>query len=464
MSSTGPDEQSSDFEVLFEHTSDCIVEGSIQDGKPIVHRVNDAFESVFGYTTSELRGENLNDFITSDGKRDEVEAVDQAIREGDIRPREVTRQTADGPREFLLRATGGQGELSYAIYTDITAQKERERELEELTTRLELALEGANTGIWEWDLETDEVIWDRRMDQLFGYEPGEFDGSYEAFRTRVHPDDIADVEAAHKRAMRERFYEAEFRVYVDGKTERWVHARAQVFYDDSEPTEMIGIVTDITDQKEREQELQRQNERLDTFASVVSHDLRNPLNVAVGRLELAKAECDSEHLEVVSRAHDRMLALVDDLLLLSRHGSEVITIESVAFPTVVKECWQTVETREAELLVNADLTMEADRGRVKQLLENLFRNAIEHGGRDVTITVGELSNPKGFYVEDDGAGISETAREQVFDVGFSTSEEGTGFGLEIVREIAEAHDWTIRVTDGTDGGARFEITGIETTD
>lgn len=103
----------------------------------------------------------------------------------------------------------------------------------------------------------------------------------------------------------------------------------------------------------------------------------------------------------------------------------------------------------------------ADRSRLRQLLENLFRNAVEHGGDDVTVTVGELDH--GFYVEDDGPGIPEEDREEVFETGYSTSDEGTGLGLCIVKEIIEAHDWEIRVIEGTDGGVRFEITGVEFT-
>jgi PAS domain S-box-containing protein len=132
------DTQPSGVEFLFEYTSDCIVEGSVEDGEPIVHRVNDAFERVFGYTNSELRGKNLNDYITPDGMRSEVEGVDQAWREGDIGPREVVRQTADGPRHFLHRAAGKEGELSYAIYTEITEQKEREQKIETQRDNLHL--------------------------------------------------------------------------------------------------------------------------------------------------------------------------------------------------------------------------------------------------------------------------------------------------------------------------------------
>lgn len=116
-------------------------------------------------------------------------------------------------------------------------------------------------------------------------------------------------------------------------------------------------------------------------------------------------------------------------------------------------------TAEATIVTDTDQRIRADRSRLSQLLENLMRNAVEHGGSDVTVTVGELDG--GFYVEDDGVGIPEAERETVFEMGYSTSDEGTGFGLAIVKRITEAHGWDIRVTDGANGGTRFEITGVE---
>ena len=92
------------------------------------------------------------------------------------------------------------------------------------------------------------------------------------------------------------------------------------------------------------------------------------------------------------------------------------------------------------------------------MVENLVRNAVEHGGDTVTVTVGDL--PGGFYVEDDGPGIPEDERRDVFESGYTTSSGGTGFGLAIVSEIADAHGWSVRVTEGSEGGARVEFTGV----
>jgi len=210
---------------------------------------------------------------------------------------------------------------------------------------------------------------------------------------------------------------------------------------------------------ERTAELERQNDRLEEFAGVVSHDLRNPLEVARGRTELAREECDSEHLAAVERAHHRMTALIDDLLTLAREGDPVTDAEPVDLGQIVGSCWRTVDTKEATLRAEVEGMIVADEGRLRQLLENLMRNAVEHGGEEVTVTVGGLSD--GFYVADDGPGIDPDRREEVFDAGYSTSRSGTGFGLRIVEQVADAHGWSVRAAESETGGARFDITGVE---
>jgi signal transduction histidine kinase len=221
----------------------------------------------------------------------------------------------------------------------------------------------------------------------------------------------------------------------------------------------LWLYRDVTDRKERERELERQNERLDEFTSVVSHDLRSPLNVVEGRLELARAECDSDHLDDAAAAVERSLSLIDGLLGLAREGDRGGESETLGLASVIEDCRRTVEADDAEVSVETDRAVRGDANRLKQLFENLLRNAVEHGGENVTVTVGELED--GFFIEDDGPGIPEAERENVFEAGYSTTEDGTGFGLSIVKRIVEAHGWEIRATEGSEGGARFEITGVE---
>ena len=205
--------------------------------------------------------------------------------------------------------------------------------------------------------------------------------------------------------------------------------------------------------------LERQNERLNEFAGIVSHDLRNPLSVAKGRIGLAMEENDSDHLPPIATALDRMDQIIDRTLTLARQGQVVGDTEPVDLTDLVGGCWLNIESEAATLTLADPPTVLADPERLPHLFENLFRNAVEHGGESVGIEVGGL--PGGFYVQDDGTGIPNKERNHVLEVGFSTSETGTGLGLGIVREISDAHGWTLTVTEGSTGGARFEFTDVD---
>ena len=222
----------------------------------------------------------------------------------------------------------------------------------------------------------------------------------------------------------------------------------------------LFLVSDVTRQKRRERELERQNEQLEEFAGVVSHDLRNPLNVAAGNLELLRTHSDGgeEFLADAERAVERMDDIIDDVLTLAREGKSVEETEPVDIELLAANCWENVQTATAALSVVDPLVVHADEGRLQQLLENLFRNSIEHVGEDVSITIGRHAD--GFYVVDDGPGIDPEHREEIFEAGYTTNPDGTGFGLNIVEEIAAAHGWEVAIADGADGGARFEFTGV----
>lgn len=259
------------------------------------------------------------------------------------------------------------------------------------------------------------------------------------------------------------------------RRERWLRHQSRPIETGSLAGGRVEQYTDITERREREHELERKNEKLDRFASVVSHDLRNPLLVAASRLDLAQETGESGHIDDALTAIERGQSLIEDVLVLSRQGDVVGEIEPVDLAGLVDVCWQTVGTDAATRTVATDRTIRADRSRVQQLLENLIRNAVEHGSTSsdsqarqdaveqadptVEITVGDLED--GFYVADDGPGIPSKIRDEAFTPGATTTADGSGFGLAIVEEIVTAHGWDIRITDSECGGARFEITGVE---
>jgi signal transduction histidine kinase len=228
----------------------------------------------------------------------------------------------------------------------------------------------------------------------------------------------------------------------------------------------VVVVRDVTERHNREQ-------RLEEFASVVSHDLRNPLNVARGHLELGRETGDDHHFAAAEDAMDRMERIIDDLLTLAREGESEFDAEPVSLGETAHTAWAAVDSMDADatLDVDSDRELVADETGLLRLFENLFRNAVEHaatgpdsqaehGSEGVTVSVGalgEAGDSRGFYVADDGPGIPEDEREQVFESGYTTSDEGTGFGLAIVQEVADAHGWRVEVCESESGGARFEF-------
>jgi PAS domain S-box-containing protein len=268
-----------------------------------------------------------------------------------------------------------------------------------------------------------------------------------------------------------------FRVQVTPLTDRRDRYLGRVF-----------LVDDVTERYERRVQLERQNEHLDRFASVVSHDLRNPLQVANGHVTLAyDADDDTEHLAEIERSHDRMETIIDDVLTMARQGQTIEETRATDLAAVAEAAWAGVDTDSATLVNDLSGTVESDEGRLQQAFENLFRNAVEHGsgaalaGGDrqgereggVTVHTGLLGggrqgvvdpDQRGFFVADDGEGVPPGKRDQVFEAGYTEGEDGTGLGLSIVTSIVDAHGWDIDATESEDGGARFEITGVDVLD
>ncbi len=291
------------------------------------------------------------------------------------------------------------------------------------------------------------------FERTFGYESEEVEG--ESLDDYIVPPEAENEAAAYNEQLAEG-------VRVQTEVERQTVDGPKHFLLQVTPLEVgeanapgYAIYSDVTEQREREAELRRQNERLDQFASVVSHDLRNPLNVASGYLNLVRETGDLGKLDQIEDALDRMDHLVTDLLALAREGRDVGETQTVEIESVAREAWGHVATAEASLRVESNGTIDADRDRLIELFENLYRNAAEHAGDAPTVTVGPLQGREGFFVADDGPGVDDDI--DPFDTGVTTSEEGTGFGLPIVESIAEAHGWTVSVAESEDGGARFEF-------
>jgi len=297
------------------------------------------------------------------------------------------------------------------------------------------------TGYTTEELASDAVVWGEEV---------------------IHPDDKKRAWKVVQEAIDTgEEFEITYRIHTRDGEVRWMWERGCLVESTVDGTAVLeGFITDVTERKEYEAELERRNRELEAFTSVVSHDLRNPLSVAKGRVELARERYDDDDLDAAARAHERMEERIEQLLTLARNGERVTDTEPVDLAAAVDRCWAGIATDEATLDADVDLTVEADRDRLVQLLENLVRNCVEHGrsedGDAVSVRVGEIDDGAGFFVADDGPGIPEDVRDQVFEAGFTTAADGTGFGLGIVSRIAEAHGWTVEAVEGADG-ARIEV-------
>jgi len=230
------------------------------------------------------------------------------------------------------------------------------------------------------------------------------------------------------------------------------------------------VARDITDRRERERALEQDRERLEAVTTVVSHDMRNPLNVAQSSVELLAGDCESDHLDRLARSLDRIGGTIEDLVAFVRESDPVTDPSPVDLATVAADAWAATETGEVSLEVDADCRLEADAGRLRTLLAHLFENAGEHGAASggtgngdpqdgvSTVTVGVTAD--GFFVADDGTGIPPDRREEVFEVGYTTARGGTGLGLNVVRSVATAHGWSVELGESASGGLRVDVVGV----
>jgi PAS domain S-box-containing protein len=422
-----------------------------QDGEFIY--VNQAYANIYGYEPDEMNGEHWELIYPDDEAAVARDVILPTVAEEGYWSGETTGLRADGttfPEGHTVAQTDA-GELICSV-RDRSVEQNQETEL----TRFRTLIETINDPVYVLDEAGQFEYVNDAFVEMVGYDRETIIGAPPALIKSAEAIDRAETNLGRLLSS-DGPDSVQFEIEVQPKEGEPIPCEDHMGvlpYGGECFEGSVGILRDITERKERERELKRRNRRLDEFASVVSHDLQNPLSVAVGGIDLVKEECDSEHLERTERALDRMEDLIEDLLALARGDEAVADPRPLDLAGIAENCWENVETMDATLVTEADRTVYADESRLMQLFENLSRNAIEHGGSDVTVTVGDLD------IEDNGQGIPEDEHDDVFTPGYSNSDDGTGFGLSIVEQIVAAHDWEIRLTESIAGGTRFEITGV----
>lgn len=479
---------------LFENLPQPAARVKILDDGIELDRSNDAYERTFGFTA---KNHTQDRFRTERVPEDEPPLEPTELyRRGEPTQVDVRRITTNGTRPFRLTAIpvdSGDERLLYAVYTDIEEQKRIERTLGQLhdatremfrdddpeaiaaiTARTAIDVLGFPTsGVRLYDAESNTLeptAISEEAEAIIGDRPPFGPGddpiwtAYEEARLVRIDDTESEETAVDFGALRSNLivpirehgvmlFGSESPDYFDDSDEylaRILGANAEVALDRASQTRKL---------KQRDERLRREVDRLEKFAAILSHDLRNPLSIATGNLELARRLCEcsatEQHFDEIESGHDRMTQLIEDLLSLARDGRTVDETEPVELGRIAKRAWQTVETADATLaVVDGGTTIQADSERLLTLFENLFRNSVEHGGPDVEVVVESLADGDGFAVADDGVGLGVDP-DEAFTYGVSGDKNGTGFGLAIVREIAEAHGWTVEAEAAESGGARF---------
>ncbi|MBX0325722.1 PAS domain S-box protein [Halomicroarcula sp. F13] len=464
------------YETLVENVGDAMY---VLDSDGTIRMANDAMADHLGYDREEIVGAEPTQFMLPEDVQTATEIIERLYADPDRTwaTFEMCTVDADGNRTVnenkVAPLVSDEGEFvgSVGVIRDVTERIERERELE----RYETIVEAVDDPVYTLDDEGVFTFVNEAIEPMTGYSPDDLVGQHIGVimtdegldrGEQVVQDLLTDEEADSATLEMDV-------VTRDGATIPSENNMALLPAPDGEFAGTAGVVRDIAERKERE-------ERLAEFASVVSHDLRNPLNVVQGRIALAEETGDIDHLGDAAGAADRMERLIEDLLSLARQGQTVGSTERVDVGTAAEQAWANVDTDGAALECPDTTTVEADPARLRELLENLFRNSIEHsdasgrsedaadrttgGGESattaVTVTVDTMTegaSTTGFVVADDGPGIPASKREQIFERGYTTSESGTGFGLAIVEDIATAHGWTVDATESEAGGARFEF-------
>jgi PAS domain S-box-containing protein len=375
------------------------------------------------------------------------------------------RQHIPPPLDYWVEIRVFPDENGLSVFSrDVTDQVQRTRQLERQEFLFQRAQDLSNMGIWEWNPQTETLWWSDGIRRIHGVDAG-YTPTLDEALAFYHPDDRAVIEAAVQQAIDSGTgYEEHLRIVRPDGAVRHVLARGETMTDAEGAVRLLrGTFQDVTDLERTKRELQAQNERLDRFSDVVAHDIRNPLSVAMAFTSLAQDTSDLAHLDRVEAAQQRIAELVHDLMLLARTSKHAADKEPVCLADIARRAWTNVDAPTLTLEVDAALpTVEGHAGLLTELFENLYRNAAEHGGAGITVRVGPLENG-GFCVEDTGPGIPKAAWERVFEHGYSTHDEGTGFGLSIVAEIAAAHGWSPTAGPSREGGARLSFSPEEDT-
>jgi PAS domain S-box-containing protein len=453
----------------------------ITDQANRITAVNQAFQDTYHYNDQEIIGRTCFELYADDNMPSELEEViDQEcvhLRKGGerfhisiSRSNIIDNQGITFARVFIAR--------------DITERKKTQEALQRSEARLMEAERISHSGSWELDLRSNHLFWSDEIYRIFDINPSEFSASYEAFLDAIHPEDREFVNHAYTESVETKIpYDITHRLLMKDGRIKYVREYCETFYDQQDqPIRSIGVVQDITEQKELEaQRLQSiaEQERikvLQRFINDASHDLRTPLTIIKMSLYSLKRELGGQftrQTDKLEKNTQRLIQLVADMLQMSKLDSlEEVTSNRVEVGRLVGDAVDQHQPTVAEkqqtlhfdrgsqpvyMMMDADLILNA--------VSNIITNALNYtpDGGEITVRILEDHDQVIIEVQDTGIGIDETHIEQIFerfyrvDKARGTVLGGTGLGLALVKRIAELHNGRVTVQSTVGQGSIFRI-------
>ena len=449
---------------------------------------NNAALSMFDMTEEELIKGGRNVIVDLSDQRLEA-ALEERTRTGRFRG-ELNFKKKDGtifPVEISTVAfENKQGSINTVmIVRDISKRKKAENFLRETQEKLNNALENGKIGVWEWDIKTDEIKLDNRMEDILGLGPGAFDGTYDSFRNLVNEEDISHIQNEIRISVEKDLpLETIFRTRTGSGNVRYITTRALIIKDDrKKPVRLSGVCFDVTELKEGteklisklNEDLLRSNRELQSFAYVASHDLQEPLRMVSSFTQLLSMQysdkLDDKAKEYIDFAVDgakRMYDLLNDLLTFSRIETKQQTFSTFdlteAVENVKRNLSLKIKERNVTITVEKLPVISADRSQMIQLFQNLIDNGIKFNKKSPLIHISSefQENHHLISIRDNGIGIEPQYFERIFKI-FQrlvprNEAEGTGIGLAICKRIVERHGGNIFVDSEPGKGSTFYFT------
>lgn len=365
---------------------------------------------------------------------------------------------------------------------DITEMKLLEQEVRKQRDQLEGLLESEAAGYWDWDIPGDTLFMSPRFKSMFGYDEDEIENTPEGRDRLIHPDDLPASKAMLERHFSSRGkvpYNIEQRYrHKDGAT-IWVMSRGRVVErsDDHQPTRMMGVHVDITQQKAREIDVQRRADEVRRFAFVAAHDLVQPMNTIENCItmlteDMPEAVVDDQKaiLRFLTASTKRMKDRINGILDFSSLQDEQFTFETVDLDAITRDCLEDLSIQIEEAAATFDIgqlpVASGSASMVLRTIQNIVSNALKyrHPDRPCKIRIAAASAPEGMVaiiISDNGIGILPEHRDKVFEL-FSrlhTESEyaGNGLGLALSERIVSQLGGDIAISDGDEGGTAFTI-------